>query len=33
VADEIGKLRALHESGALTDEQYAKAVDRAIGGG
>jgi class 3 adenylate cyclase len=33
VADEIAKLRALHESGALTDEQYAKAVDRAIGGG
>jgi hypothetical protein len=33
VADEIVKLRALHESGALTDEQYAKAVDRAIGGG
>jgi class 3 adenylate cyclase len=33
VADEIAKLRTLHESGALTDEQYAKAVDRAIGGG
>jgi class 3 adenylate cyclase len=33
VADEIAKLRALHESGALTDEQYANAVDRAIGGG
>src|SRR5918999_1998073 len=31
VADEIAKLRALHESGAMTDEQYAKAVDRVIG--
>jgi class 3 adenylate cyclase len=31
VADEIGKLQALRDAGALTDEQYAKAVDRAIG--
>jgi class 3 adenylate cyclase len=30
VADEIGKLQALREAGALTDEQYAKAVDRAL---
>jgi hypothetical protein len=32
VADEIGKLQALRDSGALTDEQYARAVDRAIEG-
>ena len=31
VADEIGRLRMLHEQGALTDEQYAKAVDRVLG--
>ena len=30
VADEIAKLRALRDAGALTEEQYAKAVDRAI---
>ncbi len=30
MADEIGKLQALRDAGALTDEQYAKAVDRAI---
>jgi class 3 adenylate cyclase len=29
VADEIAKLRALRDEGALTDEQYARAVDRA----
>jgi len=32
VADEIAKLRALHEEGALTDEQYARALDRTIAG-
>jgi hypothetical protein len=32
VSDEIGRLRELRDSGALTDEQYAKAVDRAIAG-
>jgi class 3 adenylate cyclase len=32
VADEIDKLRALRDSGALTDEQYARAVERTIGG-
>jgi hypothetical protein len=32
VADEIAKLRALHDEGVLTDEQYAKALDRAIAG-
>ncbi|MGH2401637.1 MAG: adenylate/guanylate cyclase domain-containing protein [Candidatus Limnocylindria bacterium] len=30
VADEIAKLQALRDAGALTDEQYARAVDRAI---
>ncbi|MGQ0606941.1 MAG: adenylate/guanylate cyclase domain-containing protein [Chloroflexota bacterium] len=30
VADEISKLQALRDAGALTEEQYAKAVDRAI---
>ena len=30
VADEISKLQALRDSGALTDEQYTKAVDRAL---
>ena len=30
VADEIAKLKELREAGALTDEQYARAVDRAI---
>ncbi len=29
LADEIAKLRALRDEGALTDEQYARAVDRA----
>jgi hypothetical protein len=32
VADEIAKLQALRDTGALTDEQYARAVDRAIEG-
>jgi class 3 adenylate cyclase len=30
VADEIGRLRELRDSGALTDEQYTRAVDRAL---
>ena len=30
VADEISKLRELRDSGALTEEQYARAVDRAL---
>jgi class 3 adenylate cyclase len=30
VADEIAKLQALRDGGALTDAQYARAVDRAI---
>ncbi|MDQ3871165.1 MAG: hypothetical protein M3301_06085 [Chloroflexota bacterium] len=29
LADEIARLRALRDEGALTDEQYARAVDRA----
>ncbi len=32
VADEIAKLQSLRDAGALTDEQYARAVDRAIEG-
>ena len=32
VADEIDRLRALRDSGALTDEQYARAVDRVLAG-
>jgi class 3 adenylate cyclase len=32
VSDEIGKLRELRDAGALTEEQYARAVDRAIEG-
>jgi hypothetical protein len=32
VADEISKLRALRDEGVLTDEQYAKALDRTIAG-
>ena len=32
VADEIAKLQALRDSGALTGEQYARAVDRVIEG-
>jgi len=31
VADDIDRLRTLHDQGALTDEQYAKAVDRVLG--
>ena len=31
VADDIDRLRKLHDQGALTDEQYAKAVDRVLG--
>jgi hypothetical protein len=31
VADEIDRLRLLHDQGALTDDQYAKAVDRVLG--
>jgi hypothetical protein len=30
VADEIQQLRELRDSGALTKEQYARAVDRAL---
>jgi class 3 adenylate cyclase len=30
VADEIARLRDLRDSGALTDEQYTRAVDRAL---
>ena len=33
MADEIDRLRALRDAGAMTDEQYARAVDRVIGGG
>jgi hypothetical protein len=33
VADEIDRLRTLHDSGALTEEQYARAVDRVLGDG
>jgi class 3 adenylate cyclase len=32
VADEIAKLRALRDDGAITEEQYARALDRTIGG-
>jgi class 3 adenylate cyclase len=32
VADEIQQLRELRDSGALTEEQYARAVDRALEG-
>jgi hypothetical protein len=32
VADEIAKLRALRDEGAISEEQYAKALDRAISG-
>jgi class 3 adenylate cyclase len=32
VADEIGRLQSLRDAGALTDEQYARAVDRVIEG-
>ena len=32
VADEISRLQALRDAGAVTDEQYARAVDRVIEG-
>ncbi|MEP6468616.1 MAG: adenylate/guanylate cyclase domain-containing protein [Chloroflexota bacterium] len=32
MADEIAKLRALRDEGALSEEQYAKALDRTIAG-
>jgi class 3 adenylate cyclase len=32
IADEIDRLRALRDSGALTEDQYRLAVDRAVGG-
>jgi class 3 adenylate cyclase len=32
MADEIAKLRALRDEGAITEEQYAKALDRTIAG-
>jgi hypothetical protein len=32
IADEIDRLRALRDSGALTEDQYRRAVDRAVGG-
>jgi class 3 adenylate cyclase len=32
VADEIAKLRALRDDGVLSEEQYAKAIDRVIAG-
>lgn len=31
VADEIAKLKALRDDGSLTEEQYARALDRALG--
>jgi hypothetical protein len=33
MADEIVRLRSLRDSGALTEEQYARAVDRVVGAG
>jgi class 3 adenylate cyclase len=33
MADEIAKLRALRDEGALSEEQYARALDRTIAGG
>ncbi len=32
VADELDRLRALRDAGALTDEQYSRAVDRVLDG-
>ena len=32
VADEIAKLKALRDDGVLSDEQYARALDRTLGG-
>jgi len=31
LSDEINRLRELHDAGALTDEQYQRAVDRTLG--
>ena len=31
MADEIERLRGLRDAGALSDEQYARAVDRIVG--
>jgi hypothetical protein len=33
IADEIAKLKALRDDGTLTEEQYALALDKALGGG
>ena len=33
VADELERLQELHESGALSDEQYQRAIDRTVGEG
>ena len=33
VTDEIERLRSLRDAGALTDEQYARAVDRVLAEG
>ena len=33
VADELERLQELHEAGALSDEQYQRAVDRTVGEG
>ena len=33
VADDLERLRTLHDQGALNDEQYAKAVDRVLSEG
>ena len=32
MSDEIDRLRALRDAGALTEDQYARAVDRVVGG-
>jgi hypothetical protein len=32
VTHEIARLKELHEDGALTDEQYRRAVDRLLDG-
>ena len=32
MADEIERLRELRDAGALTEDQYARAVDRVVGG-
>ncbi len=33
IADEIARLRELRDAGALSDEQYARAIDKVVGGG